>query len=212
MPTWLSPLLACFSACAVTYYRLYTSDKFHSFYFLISRHWLVALQAGINALVALILLLCLKDKVITVTKDATTIGDYLYPLMVGALAKGISDINLFNVKTDGFTFPFGLRSITQPVDKFFEEKLDGICFPKTQKYMARFNGKYSEEFAGKYHGNMVAFKEYVTSQLDLYYRNKPKVAAFKQSREFKAAKTVDELLVQVLQEFGPTVFQGVFPL
>jgi hypothetical protein len=134
MPTWLPFLLAVISACAVTYYRLYTSEKFHNFYFLVSGNPMVVLQAVINSIIAILLLLFLKDKVVTITKDATTIGNYIYPLVIGAMAKGVSDIKLFDIKTDGFSFPLGLRTITQPLDKYFEEKLDGICFPKTKEF------------------------------------------------------------------------------
>jgi hypothetical protein len=59
---------------------------------------------------------------------------------------------------------------------------------------------------------MGELKDHVISQLELYHRDRKKVTTFKQSRDFKAAKTPDELLVLILQEFGRTVFDSVFPL
>lgn len=211
MPIWLPCLLAFLSACLITYYRLYTSEKFHNFFFLINWEPLVLIEVIIYGIIGVILLCILKDKVITITHDKTTIGNYLYPLLVGSMTKGISDINLFNIKTDGFSFPVGLRTVTQPLDKFFEEKLDGVCFPKTKTYLDPYREKYEQEFNIKYLGNIGSFKGHVIDQLELYHPDKKKVKTFEQSRDFRKATSPAEILVLVLGGFGRRVFEAVFP-
>jgi hypothetical protein len=212
MPIWLPYFLAFLSASLITYYRLYTSEKFHNFFFLIGWEPLVLIEVMIYGIIGVILLCILKDKVIAITNDKTTIGNYLYPLLVGAMTKGISDINLFNVKTDGFSFPVGLRTVTQPIDKFFEEKLDGICFPKTMAYQHPYRSKYEQEFSIKYQSNVNVFKAHVIHQLELYHPDKKKVKTFEQNRDFRKATNPAEILVLVLGEFGRRVFEAVFPL
>src|SRR5882762_5645454 len=105
MGHYLPDFLAFIAAFLVTYARVYTSDKFHNYFFLLHRNGVLLLNCFVYGMVGVLLLQLLKSHVITISDDNTTIGHYLYPIGIGIATKGISDINFFNIKTDGFSFP-----------------------------------------------------------------------------------------------------------
>ena len=212
MPPWLPYLLTCASAIAVTYYRVYASDKFHNLFFFVSVSEFIWIQAIINAVLGALLLCILKDKLITIGNNNTSAGDFIYPIVIGTMIKGVSDINLFNVKTNGFSFPVGLRTITQPMDSFFDVKLDGVCFNRSMAYLLPFNTKYTLDFIITRYGGIAQLKQDVISLLEDHYPDKKKVKTFAQSPEFLNAAKPGEILRLVLQEFGKTVFETLFPV
>jgi hypothetical protein len=211
MGHYLPDLLVFLAAFLVTYSRLYTSDKFHNYFFLLQTNGVLLLNCLAYGFVGILLLHLLKGNVIKISDDNTTISHYLYPIGIGIATKGIADINFFNIKTDGFSFPVGLKTITQPLDKFFEEKLDGISFKKSKVFLAPYMVKNSDELQNKYAGDVTAFKKDVVHSLKQNHPDVKKTGAFETSQDFAQVTSADDLLVLVLREFGPAVFASVFP-
>ena len=103
------------------------------------------------------------------------------------------------------------KTITQPLDKFFEEKLDGISFKKSKVFLSPYLAKYRKILANKYAANIGLFKKEVTNSLKQNHPDKKKAGAFETSQDFAQIASSDDLLVLVLREFGPAVFTSIFP-
>lgn len=192
-------------AFSVTYFNIYSSQKFHNYFFLLNNNGTLILFCLLYGAIGICLLYILKDNVITITGDNTKLGNYLYPIAVGVSTKGISDLNLFNIKTDGFAFPVGIKTITQPLDKFFEEKFDGVCFKKSKAFLQPYNNKYSS-------ADLKSFKDKTITDLKTNHPDTKKTDAFSASGQFMSTTNSGEVMVLVLREFGPIVFKSVFPL
>ena len=204
--------LTFLSASIITYYRVYTNDNFHNYFFLIYKKWVVIFCCLIYGLVGLLLWLILKNNVIAITGDNTNISKFLLPIGIGVAAKGVSDINFFNVKTDGFSIPIGLKLITQPLDKFFEDSFMGVTFVEKKAYLTPIISKYTKIFAETYNSDIAKFKQYVLQQLKDFYTNTSKIEGFEQGNEFKQnTATPEDLLNIVLSGFGKTIFESIFP-
>jgi hypothetical protein len=207
-----SYIAAFFSACIISYFRVYSSDKFHNYFFLITIDWFLVLNCIIYGCISVGLLYLLKDNVVSIPVNNTQLGHYLYPIGIGIITKGVADINFFNVKADGFSIPIGLKTFTHPLDKFFEEKFDGVCFEKSKVYMESYLVKYRHELLTNYCNDIGRFKTDIILKLNSFHPDKKKTGGFETSLDFTKASSVEETLVLVLREFGPTIFNSIFPL
>ena len=97
-------------------------------------------------------------------------------------------------------------------DKFFEEKFDGVCFEKSKVYMDAYLVRYRHELLVNYCNEICRFKAAVILKLNSFHPDKKKTTEFESSLNFAKAISVDETLVLVLREFGPTIFNSIFPL
>jgi hypothetical protein len=106
--------------------------------------------------------------------------------------------------------PIGLKTITQPIDKFFEEKLDGVSFQRLKKYIQPYYIKAQADLTGTYANDLNSFETFVIGELKKYSNSPDKVAAFTASDAIEKAKTSDDVIWSVLREFGKTIFESVF--
>lgn len=213
MEEYITSYFATFiSAFIISYFRIYSSDKFHNYFFLIIIDWFLVLNCIIYGCISIALLYLLKDNVVSIPVNNTQLSHYLYPAGIGIITKGVADVNFFNVKADGFSIPIGLKTFTQPLDKFFEEKFDGACFEKSKVYMEAYLVRYRHELLTNYCNDIGRFKAAIILKLNSFHPDKKKTGAFESSLNFIKAISVDETLVLVLREFGPTIFNSIFSL
>ena len=213
MEEYVTSYFAAFiSACIISYFRVYSSDKFHNYFFLLIVDWFLVLNCIVYGCLSIALLYLLKDNVVSIPVNNTHLSHYLYPVAIGIITKGVADVNFFNVKTDGFSIPIGLKTFTQPLDKFFEEKFDGVCFEKSKVYMEAYLVRYRHELLTNYGNDILRFKAAIILKLNSFHPDKKKTGEFESSLNFTKSVSVDETLVLVLREFGPTIFNSIFPL
>ena len=108
--------------------------------------------------------------------------------------------------------PIGLRTITKPIDDFFDEKLDSASFKKSKAFLAPYVVKYNTIFITTYQSDLQKFKSGITADLTNYHPNRKKTAEFVVSNTYSQAANPEEIIILVLQEFGPGVLRNTLPL
>lgn len=203
-------LIAFLTSMFTAYYRILSSDKFHPYFFLIWRNGMLVLYCVLYGGIAATLVGLLPESAVKLTGNVSTAGTWLYPLGIGLLTKGVSDLNLFSVRTNGTSIPVGLRTITQPIDGFFEEKLDGVSFKNLKTYIEPYYRQSRARLIDQYANDLKAFKASIITELKKYFNSMERVAKFETGEEFGKVKTSDDVLSLVLRRFGKTIFESVF--
>lgn len=204
-------LIAFFSSMLIAYYRIFSSDKFHSYFFLICFNWILLVYCILYGAIAIGLYAILPSDAVKISGSLSNLSPWLYPVGIGVLTKGVSDLNLFNVRTEGTSIPVGLKTITQPIDKFFEEQLDAVSFKGLKKYIDPYYVKSRSDLGTVRFGNDLAkFKNFVLEELRKYFNSEDRIGRFENSDAFGKVKTSDDVLYLVLREFGKTIFESVF--
>lgn len=194
------------TAAAIAYYNVYISSKFHTLFFLMYARWQLILYSLIYGSLGVVLLFLLKDDVLHISNDSTRIKEqYLKAFATGISVKAIADLNLFNVRSGGSSFPIGIKTFTKPLDQFFERKFNDIGFERSEKYLKPFYDKYAGQVT-----DINVFKEKIVSRLRRFYPDQDQVGAFIISDAFDKAKAPDEVMRLVLNEFGYKVFERIF--
>jgi hypothetical protein len=194
----------------IAYYRMFSSDKFHSYFFLIYKSGILIVYCVLYGAIAAALVGLLPADAVKVSGNLSKAGPWLYPLGIGLFTKGVSDLNLFNVRTDGTSIPVGLRTITQPIDKFFEEKLDGVSFKNLKNYIGPYYVKSRTNLSTQFANDLKVFKASVIAELKKYFNSMDRVAKFETSDAFGKVKSSDDVLYLALREFGKTIFESIF--
>lgn len=199
-------LIVFLSASGVAYYSVYTNEKFHTLFFLLYRSKAVLFYSICYGIIGVILFLLLKDDVLNITENKTAIGgDYLKAFATGISTKAITDINFFHVRGGTSQFPFGIKTFTQPLDKFFERKFNDVGFEQSDVFLNPFYNKYKGKVA-----DINTFKNKIVTELKRFYPDQKQAGAFITSDNFVKAAETDEILLLVLYEFGETVFKRIF--
>lgn len=207
MQTAIYLLITFFTAVIVAYVNLANSDKFRNFFFLIKATAPVLFYSACYGIIGILLYLLLKDNVISIPDTNINLpAGYMYAIAVGVATKGIAELNFFNIRSGATTIPVGIKTITQPLDRLFEQRIDAISFVRYCDYLKPYQVKYKAAVT-----NIDAFKKDCITQLNQYHPDKKKVAAFAASEDFSRASGTDELLALVLKEFGQTIFEKIFP-
>lgn len=206
MQTALLLLLALLPAFAVAYYSVYSNDRFHTLFFLIYKSKPVLIYSFCYGLIGLFLYLLLKENVYAVTANNTLVGaDYLKALGTGASVRAFSDINFFNIRGGGSVLPVGVKTFTQPLDKFFERKFNDAGYERSMQFLQPFYDKYKGKVS-----KMDVFKGKIVTLLKRFYLDQKQVGAFVTSDSFVKAAESDEVLALVLNEFGEAIFKRIF--
>lgn len=196
----------------VCYYRIYVNARFHGHFFLIWKKAALLLYCIFYAVIAVALCFLLKDDVMQLARNNLVLHDkYVLSFGIGMIVKGIADVNLFNIKYEGTIYPFGLRTITQPLDRFFEEKFDACLYIGRKIYLKPYEQCYETILRREFGGDLVSFRDNRMQEIRNYHTDKEKVLAFESSEGYDKVKTVKDLLGVVLKEFGRTIFEDTFP-
>lgn len=194
------------SAFAVSYYSIFTSEKFGTIFFLLYNSKYLIFYSLSYGIIGLLVYLLLKENVLQVTDNNTAIGgEYLTAFGTGISTKAIAEINLFNIKSSNTQFPFGVKTFTQPLDQFFEKKLNDAGFERTGIFLQPYYSKYDGKVA-----DIKLFKNRIATELKRFYPDQKQVGAFITGDSFVKAEETDEILLLVLYEFGETVFKKIF--
>ena len=81
MEEYITSYFAAFiSACIISYFRIYSSDKFHNYFFLLIVDWFLVLNCIVYGCISIALLYLLKDNVVSIPVNNTQLSHYLYPV------------------------------------------------------------------------------------------------------------------------------------
>ena len=197
---FLHPTIAFLSAAIVAYNSIYSSERFHNYFFLLYRHWSVLVYVTIYGLLGSLMYVMLEPNALTFEGNNLAISPQpLIAITTGIATKGIANIILFKIRTGGESVPIGLHTFTRAIDNFFENIFDTICYDR----MAGFCDQEVQRFKPL---AVRKLKIQIVQELAAHPA-KEKVAAFVQS--ISNAATKKEILNNLLCIFGKATYRRI---
>jgi len=127
-------------------------------------------------------------------------GEWALAIGVGMVTHGVADLNFFNIRHAGESFPVGLRSFSRYAEAYFERQCDSVCFDRFIIFIAPYRNKYQQ-------AELVSFKEQIL-QLLTAHPSPEKIAAFT-SEVIVPAGSAKEIIDGILREFGRDTLQTI---
>ncbi len=197
-------LLTFATAFAVSYYRVYISEKFQTLFFLLYNDKYIVLYCTCYGLIGVGLFSILKDSALDFLGNNTRIDRvYIKAVSIGLATKAISDINLFDLKVGGTQIPLGVKTLTLPIDKFFEQQFNSSGYVKARAFLTPYYTKFQAKNL-----DIKQFKQEVSTSLKRFYPDQKQVGYFSTSDNYINSIAADEVLLLVLTEFGVKVFRN----
>jgi hypothetical protein len=192
------PWLAFFVGAFATYWNVYTSERFHNYFFLIYKKFSVVAYSMLYGGIGIALFYMLKDNLLAVTESNVKLSvDATKAILSGLAAKGFADINFFNVRSKGDNVPIGLRSISKEVDKIFDNIFDSQSYKGMSDFMAKYYCDYKN-------ADVQQFKVDLSNEL-FSHPNREKVTDFLASLSNSNMRDLDS----ILRTFGKKTFQNI---
>lgn len=188
----------CFTAFTTsfvfTYISVWNSKRFSNYFFLVRYSTVVLTYCLFYGVLAASLYLLLAPGKLTIEDQLLQLpGEWALAIGVGMVTHGVADLNFFNIRHAGESFPVGLRSFSRYAEAYFERQCDSVCFDRFILFIAPYRNKYRD-------ADLNTFKEQVVQLLSAH-PSPEKVAAFT-SEVMAPANSAKEIIDGILREFG----------
>jgi hypothetical protein len=201
----MSTFWLCFAAFTTsfvfTYISVWNSKRFSNYFFLVRYSPVVLTYCLFYGVLAASLYLLLAPGKLTVEDQLLQLpGEWALAIGVGMVTHGVADLNFFNIRHAGESFPVGLRSFSRYAEAYFERQCDSVCFDRFIVFIAPYRNKYQQ-------AELVSFKEQIL-QLLTAHPSPEKIAAFT-SEVIVPAGSAKEIIDGILREFGRYTLQTI---
>ncbi|WP_028788702.1 hypothetical protein [Terrimonas ferruginea] len=195
----------CFTAFTTsfvfTYISVWNSKRFSNYFFLVRYSTVVLTYCLFYGVLAASLYLLLAPGKLTIEDQLLQLpGEWALAIGVGMVTHGVADLNFFNIRHAGESFPVGLRSFSRYAEAYFERQCDSVCFDRFILFIAPYRNKYRD-------ADLNTFKEQVVQLLSAH-PSPEKVAAFT-SEVMAPANSAKEIIDGILREFGRDTLQTI---
>lgn len=201
----MSTFWLCFTAFATsfvfTYIGVWNSKRFGNYFFLVRYSTVVLTYCLFYGLLAAGLYLLLAPGKLAIEDQLLQLpGEWALAIGTGIITHGVADLNFFNIRHAGESFPVGLRSFSRYAEAYFERQCDSVCFERFIVFIAPYRSKYQQV-------ELSSFKEQILQLLNAH-PSPEKIAAFT-SDVIVPAGSAKEIIDGILREFGRDTLQTI---
>jgi hypothetical protein len=197
---WLC-LTAFITSFIFTYIGVWNSKRFSNYFFLVRSSAVVITYCFFYGLLAVGLYLLLTPGKLTIEDQLLQLpGEWALAFGVGMITHGVADLNFFNIRHAGESFPIGLRSFSRYAEAWFERQCDSVCFERFLVFIEPYRNKYRD-------ADLASFKDQVVQLLSAH-PSPEKIAAFT-SEVIAPASSPKEIIDGILREFGKNTLETI---